>query len=178
MKETIILGGGCFWCTESIFRNLKGIISVVPGYSGGTLQNPTYYQVCLGNTGHAEVIKIEFDPKIIPLEVILEIFLHTHNPTTRNRQGYDEGTQYRSLILYTAESQKDLIEESIRKFADSGNYREPVVTEVKKFEKFYQAEEEHINYYEKNSQAPYCQLIITPKLKKLKELFGKMIKEK
>ncbi len=159
--QTIILGGGCFWCIEAIFQKIKGIISLTPGYTGGTLENPSYEDVCTGNTGHAEVVKIEFDSKIITLEKLLQIFFLAHDPTTLNRQGGDVGTQYRSIILYSNEDQKETINNAI------DNYKDEVVTEVKPLEKFYEAEEYHKDYYLKNEDARYCKLIIKPKIDKV-----------
>lgn len=164
--ETAVFGGGCFWCTEAIFRRVKGVLNVTSGYAGGHVANPTYSMVCMGNTGHAEVIKIEFDPTIVSYETLLDIFWHVHNPTTLNKQGNDEGTQYRSIILYTTEEQKKKAEDSKKEFGMSGRYENPVVTEIKPLETFYEAEKDHENYYEQNSYQPYCQVIIEPKLKK------------
>lgn len=163
MTETAIFGGGCFWCTEAIFQNLKGVVSVKPGYAGGQMPNPSYEDVSTGETGHAEVIKIEFDPEQISYHDLLEVFFATHDPTTRDRQGGDVGSQYRSIIFYTLQSQKQEAEKFIHP---------PMVTEVVPFDKFYDAEEYHRNYYRKNQDKPYCQVIINPKLKKLREKFA------
>jgi peptide-methionine (S)-S-oxide reductase len=166
--ETAVFGGGCFWCTEAIFKNLKGVESVVPGYAGGTLKNPGYHAVSSGETGHAEVIKIEFNPEVISYSVLLDVFWHTHNPTTLNQQGNDVGTQYRSIILYTTEEQKIIAERSLEELKKSDEYHEPVVTEIKSLDKFYEAEDYHKNFYNKNKDEPYCKIIISPKLDKLK----------
>lgn len=175
-KETIILGGGCFWCTEAVFKMLKGIISVEPGYSGGTMENPNYDDVCSGSSGYAEVVKIEYDPGLIKLDDILTVFFATHDPTTKNRQGNDVGEQYRSAIFYTTEEQKNKSEQFIKDINASSKEGNPVVTELKPFDKFYPAEEYHKNYYERNKNQGYCQVIINPKLEKVKEKFSQLLK--
>jgi peptide-methionine (S)-S-oxide reductase len=175
-KEVIIFGGGCFWCTEAVFRMLKGVISVEPGYAGGDVKNPTYEQVCDGTTGHAEVIKIEYDAETIPLETLLTVFFATHDPTTKDRQGNDVGTQYRSIILYENESQKSLVETFIRELNNSSKMGAPIVTEIKKLDQFYSAENYHKNYYENNKNQGYCQVVINPKLKKVQEKFTQLLK--
>lgn len=169
-----VFGGGCFWCTEAVYSELKGVISVMPGYAGGTTANPTYEQVSAGDTGHAEVIRIEYDPSKISYNDLLTVFFATHDPTTLNRQGGDIGTQYRSIILYTDENQLAEAEAFINKLNESG---EKVVTELKPLEFFYEAEDYHRQYYLKNSSAPYCQLVINPKLEKLKNKFYALLKE-
>ncbi|CAN5284942.1 peptide-methionine (S)-S-oxide reductase MsrA [soil metagenome] len=171
--ETITLGGGCFWCTEAIFKKLKGVKSVLPGYSGGTVDNPTYEDVSSGNTRHAEATQIEFDPKIISLKEILTIFFKTHDPTTLNRQGADVGTQYRSAIFFHNENQKQVAEDLIKELQP--DYGNKIVTEVTAFDKFYLAEDYHKNYYETHKNALYCKLVIDPKLNKLKKEFGKYL---
>jgi len=165
--QTIVLGGGCFWCMEAVFNTLDGIIGVTAGYAGGFTRDPIYGEVCTGTTGHAEVISIEYDPGKISLDDILEVFFLTHDPTTPNRQGADVGSQYRSIILYASEEQK----EKVVAFIDviRGNYDTPVVTEVKPLEHFYTAEENHQRYYEMNQNLPYCRLVISPKLDKLRK---------
>ncbi len=173
-KETAVLGEGCFWCTEAIFNELKGVHSVLPGYAGGTMPNPTYEQVSDGNTGHAEVSKIEFDPSQISYRDLLTVFFATHDPTTPNRQGNDVGPQYRSIILYTSEVQKQEAEAFIARLNESGSR---VVTEVKPLETFYEAEDYHHRYFEKNPSQPYCQLVISPKLEKLKAKFHEILKQ-
>ena len=173
MIEKAIFGGGCFWCTEAVFRELKGVQSVVPGYAGGDKKDPSYKDVSSGHTGHAEVIKIEFDPSQISYEDLLTVFFATHDPTTLNRQGADEGTQYRSIILHTTPEQKQQAEEFIKKLNADGP---PVVTELKPFEQFYEAEEYHHDYYKRNPEKAYCQIVINPKLEKLKKRFNELLK--
>lgn len=168
--ETATLGGGCFWCTEAIFKRLKGVESVMPGYTGGTVDNPTYEAVCSGNTGHAEAIQIKFDPKIISFETLLEIFFKLHDPTTLNRQGNDVGTQYRSAIFYHGENQKKIAEGKIKKIKGA-------VTKLEPFTKFYPAEDYHKDYYERSSSQPYCQIVIDPKIQKLYRDFKQRIKD-
>jgi peptide-methionine (S)-S-oxide reductase len=176
-NEIAVFGGGCFWCTEAIFNRLKGVTSVISGYAGGEMENPGYYDVSEGTTGHAEVIKIEFDPSIISYRTLLEVFFATHNPTTLNQQGADVGTQYRSLILYTAEEQKKEADEYIEILNKSGKYEQPVVTEVQKLSQFYDAESYHQKYFEKNTDAPYCQVVIAPKIQKLLNKYGNLVKK-
>lgn len=176
-KETATLAGGCFWCTEAIFTRLKGVISVMPGYAGGTTPNPSYEEVCDGNTGHAESIQIEFDPDQIPFSKILDIFWHTHNPTTVNQQGNDFGNQYRSVIFYHNEKQKEIAEKSKADFTKEKVYKDPIVTQVTPFTNFYVAEDYHKNYYEKNKNQPYCMFTIDPKIHHLLERFGKDVKD-
>lgn len=161
------LAGGCFWCTEAIFKRLKGVDEVRPGYSGGNVDNPTYIQVCTGSTGHAEAIQIKFDPKIISYEKLLEVFFKLHDPTTLNQQGADYGTQYRSAIFYHDEKQKQIAEKVKLDIEKSGMYPNKVVTEIVPFKNFYEAENYHKNYYDVNKSQPYCQLIIDPKIQKL-----------
>ena len=175
--ETATLAGGCFWCTEAIFKRLKGVKSVLPGYSGGTVKNPTYEQVCEGNTGHAEAIQIEFDPKQISFAKILDIFWHTHDPTTLNQQGNDIGTQYRSVIFYHDQKQKETAEKSKLALEKEGAYDKPIVTEIIPFTNFYQASDYHKNYFDRNSNVPYCNFIINPKIHKLLEKYGRDVKE-
>ncbi len=175
-KETAILGGGCFWCTEAVFSRLKGVISVKPGYAGGHVVDPSYEQVCTGKTGHAEVIKVEFDPQLISYEDLLEVFWQTHDPTTLNQQGADTGTQYRSIILYTNEEQKRLAEEKKKQLEGEKIFDRPVVTEIKSLDKFYPAEAYHERYYERNPDAGYCRVVINPKLAKLKAKFLRLTK--
>jgi peptide-methionine (S)-S-oxide reductase len=172
--ETAVFGGGCFWCTEAILQGLKGVKSVLPGYSGGTVPNPTYEQVCDGNTGHAEVTKIEFDPSVIKFEVLLEVFFATHDPTTVNRQGEDVGEQYRSVIFYTTPEQKQTAEKYIAEAQK--DFTSPIVTQVVPFDKFYGAENYHQNYFVKNPDKAYCQFVINPKLEKFKKKFANLLK--
>ncbi len=163
-NEIAVFGGGCFWCTEAIFKMVKGVRSVTPGYAGGHAESPNYYQVCRGTTGHAEVIKIEFDPEIISYEDLLEVFWQAHDPTTKNRQGNDVGTQYRSIILYQDATQRVKAEESLAKVNASGHFKRSVVTEIKPLESFYEAEEYHRDFFENNPNQPYCRAIISPKV--------------
>lgn len=168
-----VFGGGCFWCTEAVFEELRGVISVMPGYAGGTTKNPTYEEVIAGHTGHAEVIKIEYDPEKILYHDLLTVFFAIHDPTTINRQGSDIGIQYRSIILYTTEYQKKEAELFIKKLNES----EPkAVTEVKPLGIFYEAEAYHKKYYANNKSAPYCQIVINPKIEKLKSRFHELLK--
>jgi peptide-methionine (S)-S-oxide reductase len=165
--EIADLGGGCFWCMEAVFERLPGVISVTSGFAGGTTENPTYQEVCTETTGHAEVTEIEFDPAKISYAKLLEVFWQAHDPTTLNRQGADEGTSYRSIILYRDEKQKLLAEKS--KLAAQENFRNPIVTEIVPLKKFYKAEDYHQQYYDNNSSAGYCQVVIAPKLEKLEK---------
>ena len=171
--ETAVFGGGCFWCTEALFQSLKGVALVTPGYAGGEMVKPSYEQVCSGRTGHAEVIKIEFDPTVIPYAALLEIFFNSHDPTTSNRQGADVGSQYRSLVLYTNQKQKTVAQEAVESLKQSGR---SIVTEVKPLETFYPAEKYHQNYYENNPNQPYCRIVISPKLQHLKEEYSDKLK--
>jgi len=172
--ESIVLGGGCFWCLDAGYRLIEGIESVTSGFAGGQMQNPTYYDVTSGKTGHAEVVKIDFDGKKISLEDVLDIFWAMHDPTTKDRQGNDVGSQYRSTILYTDEGQLDVIKKSIESITLL--WDDPIVTEVKKLATFYPAEEEHQNYFQKNPERGYCQVIINPKLAKLRAKFTERVK--
>ncbi|MEJ5351506.1 MAG: peptide-methionine (S)-S-oxide reductase MsrA [Melioribacteraceae bacterium] len=174
--EIATFGEGCFWCSEAIFQRVRGVLKVESGYSGGSVPNPTYEAVCTGKTGHAEVVQITFDPKIISFQGLLEIFFSTHDPTTLNRQGADVGTQYRSVIFYHNEEQKKIAEEMIKKLNESKIWDSPIVTEVSKFKNFYKAEEYHQNYYNNNQFQPYCSFVISPKLEKLKKYFSNKLK--
>lgn len=174
--ETIVLAGGCFWCTEAVFQSLKGVISVIPGYTGGDKPNPTYRDVCSGLTGHAEGIQVEFNPSQVSLRDILVVFFATHDPTTLNRQGADVGTQYRSAIFYTTPSQRQLIEEFIQELNRSAVQGAPIVTEVKELDHFWPAEEEHQDYYKRNLGSMYCAVVINPKLQKVQQEFAELIK--
>ncbi len=178
MLEITTLAGGCFWCTEAIFRRLKGVESVVSGYTGGTINNPNYEQVSHGDTGHAEGIQIKFDPAIISFDKILEVFWATHDPTTLNQQDADTGTQYRSAIFYHDQKQKEVAEKSIQKLTASGKLKHPIVTKLEPFTKFYPAEGYHQDYYERNKETnSYCPLVIDPKIQKLMRDFSKDVKE-
>jgi peptide-methionine (S)-S-oxide reductase len=169
--ETATLGGGCFWCVEAIYQDVKGVQQVVSGYAAGTVENPTYQQVCTGTTGHAEVVQITFDPEVISYEDILYIFWRTHDPTTLNRQGADVGTQYRSIILYHNEEQQTLAEKSKQETDASGLWPNPIVTEIVPVTTFYEAEGYHQNYYRDNPHQPYCMMVIDPKVKKFRKEF-------
>lgn len=165
--ELATVGGGCFWCTEAVFQKLPGVLSIASGYAGGKTENPTYHQVCAGDTGHAEVIQIEFDPQKISYQKLLHYFWEAHDPTTLNRQGDDSGTQYRSIILYSSEAQKLLAEKA--KLEAQPNFKSPIVTEIVPLKKFYKAEAYHQDYYNENSTQPYCQAVIRPKLEKFQQ---------
>jgi peptide-methionine (S)-S-oxide reductase len=173
--ETAVFGGGCFWCTEAIFKMLKGVVSVAPGYAGGNKPNPTYDEVCGGGTGHAEVLRIEYDPAIISFRTLLTVFFATHDPTTLNRQGTDIGTQYRSIILFTTPAQKEEAEKFIREVDTSSTEGDPVVTEVRPLTKFYEAENYHRDYFARNPDKAYCELIISPKVEKVQKEFAELL---
>jgi peptide methionine sulfoxide reductase msrA/msrB len=168
-KETIVLGAGCFWCTEAVFKMVPGVLEILPGYAGGTVENPSYEQVCSGKTGHAEVAKVEFLPKTVSIDHLLDVFFSMHEPTSLNKQGNDVGTQYRSMVLFTSKKQ----EQAVRKFIKNiqKDYTKPIVTEVRQLDKFYPAEDDHKNYFKKNPHAPYCIFVISPKVKKIKHKF-------
>lgn len=174
--EIAVFGGGCFWCTEAVFSELSGVNSVVSGYAGGHAENPTYYQVCGGKTGHAEVVEVQFDPDQITYKELLEVFFATHDPTTLNRQGADKGTHYRSIILYTNETQRDQAEEFIRGLNGSGVLSGPVVTELAKLENFYEAEADHKQFYVNNPDSMYCQIVIGPKVRKVRDKFAEQLR--
>lgn len=176
-NELATLAGGCFWCTEALFKRLKGVISVMPGYAGGIVDNPSYEKVSTGKTGHAEAIQIKFNPNIIPFEKILNIFWHTHNPTTLNQQGNDIGTQYRSVIFYHDQKQKEIAKKSKAGLEAEGVFKNPIVTEIIPFTNFFAAEDYHKNYFDKNQNAPYCNVIISPKIHKLLEKYGNDVKD-
>lgn len=169
-------GSGCFWCTEAVFQHLKGVHSVVSGYSGGTVKNPTYQQVCTGTTGHAESIQVTYDPAVVSYEELLEVFWQTHDPTTQDRQGNDVGTQYRSVIFYHTDTQQRLAAEYKKKLDNSGAFNAPIVTKIVPFTEFFSAEDYHQNYYNQNSRQPYCRVVIGPKLAKLKKVFQSKLK--
>ena len=175
--EIATLANGCFWCTEAIFKKIKGVKNILPGYAGGTLKNPSYEQVCTGRSGNAESIQIEFDPNVITFEKILDIFWRTHDPTTLNRQGNDIGSQYRSAIFYHDEKQKQIAEKSKTNLEKENVYKDPIVTEITPFTNFFVAEDYHIDYYEKHKDAPYCTFVINPKLHKLVQNHRNEIKE-
>lgn len=174
--EIATLAGGCFWCTEAIFQRIKGVEKVESGYSGGQMQNPDYETVSSGSTGHAEAIQIAFDPKVVSYEKLIEIFFHLHDPTTLNQQGNDVGEQYRSVIFYHSEEQKEMAEKVRQKIKDEKIYDKEIVTEIIPFEMFYKAEDYHQNYYNNNREAGYCRVIIDPKIKKLLREYSEEVK--
>ena len=177
--ETATFGTGCFWCTEAIFKELEGVVSVMPGYSGGQTLNPTYKEVCSGGTGHAECTQIVYDPSKISYDELLEVFFKVHDPTSLNRQGNDVGTQYRSVIFYHNDEQKRLAEKYKTELDRSGAYDKPLVTQIAALEKFYPAENYHQDYYQYNKDKnPYCAVVIRPKLEKFRKVFGEKLKAK
>lgn len=175
--DTATFGNGCFWCTEAIFQDLKGVLEVTSGYSGGKVKNPSYREVCSGLTGHAEALHILYDPTVISFDELLEVFWKTHDPTTLNRQGNDVGTQYRSVIFYHNELQKDLAEKYKKELDASGAFANPIVTEITAFEKFYPAEDYHQEYYNLNGEEPYCRFVIAPKVEKFRKVFKEKLKK-
>jgi len=176
-NEVATLAGGCFWCLEAVFDELKGVVSVESGYSGGKLQDPSYAQVCDGDTGHAEVVQVTFDPLVLTYNDLLTVFFFIHDPTTLNRQGADAGTQYRSAIFYHDEAQKETAEQVIRKIEDAGIWDHPIVTEVTPFDKFYLAEDYHQEYFAHNSFQPYCRAVIAPKVSKFRKQYVDRLKK-
>ncbi|MDJ1479083.1 peptide-methionine (S)-S-oxide reductase MsrA [Cytophagaceae bacterium YF14B1] len=174
--DTATFGTGCFWCTEAIFQQVDGVLSVASGYSGGQVENPTYKQVCTGSTGHAEVIQVTYDPAKVSYPELLEVFWSTHDPTTLNRQGADVGTQYRSAIFYHNAEQKQLAEKYKKELDASKAFDDPIVTEITPFSKFYKAEDYHQNYYNQNGDQPYCRMVIRPKIEKFKKVFSQKLK--
>ena len=174
--EVATFGGGCFWCTEAIFERVRGVINVESGYSGGHTDNPDYRMVSSGSTGHAEVVQVTFDPEVVSFLELLEIFFKTHDPTTLNRQGADVGTQYRSIVLYHTEQQRELTLRTIKLLDSEGIWKDPIVTAVEPFERFYPAEAYHQEYYENNPNQGYCRLVINPKLSKLEKIFKEKLK--
>ncbi len=176
MTEKAYFGGGCFWCTEAVFNRLKGVAKVTPGYAGGKTPNPTYFRVSEGNTGHAEVIEVEFDPAVISYDQLLDVFFHTHNPTTLSQQGADVGTQYRSVILFASEDQKAQAEAMKKQLKESSEFNQPIVTEIKELDAFYPAEKSHLQYYENNREDRYCQVVIDPKIEHFRRRFEKLLK--
>lgn len=175
-KELATFGGGCFWCVEAIFERVNGVHSAKSGYSGGHIRNPDYKQVTSGTSGHAEVVQIAYDPSIISFRELLEIFFKTHDPTTLNRQGADVGTQYRSIVLYHNDGQRDQASEVIEKLEEEGVWIDPIVTTVEPFEAFYSAEAYHQEYYENNPNQGYCRMVITPKVAKFEKVFKEKLK--
>lgn len=176
MTEIAVFGGGCFWCTEAVFKMLRGVISVWPGYAGGTKPNPTYAEVSTGETGHAEVTRIEYDPTQVSFKTLMTVLFASHDPTTLNRQGNDVGTQYRSIILYTTPAQKQEAEAFIREIETSTPEGNHVVTEVKPLNQFYEAENYHHDYFEHHKDEPYCELVISPKVEKVQKQFADLLK--
>ncbi|AOW08095.1 peptide-methionine (S)-S-oxide reductase MsrA [Flavobacterium gilvum] len=176
--ETITLGGGCYWCIEAVYQNLKGVKSVVSGFSGGKTVNPSYEEVCSGTTGHAEVVQITFDKNVTNINEIFKVFFTVHDPTTLNRQSADIGTQYRSVIFYNNEEQKQAAQSIIAELNNAKVYPKPIVTTVEPFTKFYEAEDYHQDYYANNKDKPYCQLVIQPKLEKFEKIFKDKLKRK
>lgn len=174
--ETAVFGGGCFWCIEAVFNRLAGVESAESGYMGGRVDNPTYRQVCGGDTGHVEVVRVKFDPSVISYRDLLDVFFAVHDPTTLNRQGNDEGEQYRSVIFYESEEQEKIAEETIAALNAAKTFPEPVVTEVEPASKFYVAEGYHQEYYDNNRNQPYCQFIIAPKVAKLEKKFREKLR--
>lgn len=176
-NEVATLGGGCFWCLEAVYQELRGIEQVVPGYSGGQVANPTYQQVCAKNTGHAEVVELTFDSQIISFREVLEVFFAIHDPTTLNRQGNDIGPQYRSAIFYRTPEQKTTAEQVIRDLAEQKLWPDPIVTELTPFSAFYPAEEYHRRYFERNRLQPYCAVVIAPKVVKFRKMYLEKLKK-
>jgi peptide-methionine (S)-S-oxide reductase len=174
--ELATFGSGCFWCTEAVFQRLKGVESVVSGYSGGDVKNPSYREVCEGATGHAEVVQVAYDPDVVSYAELLEVFWKLHDPTTLNRQGNDAGTQYRSVIFYHTDEQRELAEHYKRKLDESEIYPRPIVTEITRYSEFYPAEDYHQNYFREHGSAPYCRFVIGPKMEKLEEVFRDRVK--
>jgi len=176
-SKVATFGGGCFWCTEAVFLKLKGVKKVVSGYAGGTVKNPTYEAVCTGLTGHAEVIQIEYDPSEIKFEQLLDVFFHTHNPTTKNRQGADVGTQYRSSVFFHDEEQKEATKKVIAELDKSGDFDDPIVTTIEEMKIFYPAEDYHQNYFAQNPRNPYCRAVVGPKVSKFLKRYKDMAKK-
>lgn len=170
------LGAGCFWCIEAVFQNMKGVVSVESGYSGGKVKNPTYREICGGMTGHAEVAKIVFDPEIVSFEDVLEVFWNTHDPTTLNRQGNDRGTQYRSAVFYHNEEQREIAKAYKKQLDESGAFSDPIVTEISPLINYYPAEDYHQNYFNENPTQAYCQFVVRPKVEKFKRVFAHRLK--
>ena len=175
-SETAVLGGGCFWCLEAVYNELRGVEHVISGYAGGSVPNPSYEAVCSGRTGHAEVVQVAFDPEVISYREILEVFFTIHDPTTLNRQGADVGTQYRSIILYASPEQEATARSVIEETTASGIWHSPIVTQVEPLERFYPAEGYHQNYFEQNPYQPYCQIIIAPKVAKVRQKYLSRLK--
>ena len=171
-KEEAIFGGGCFWCTEAIYKRVKGVEKVEPGYAGGDVENPSYRLVCSGTTGHAEVVRVTFDPAVISYKDLVDIFWYAHDPTTLNRQGNDIGTQYRSIILTKNDQQQKIAEKSLKEASESGAFRKPIVTKIEALDTFYPAEDYHFDYFATNPNQPYCRAVIAPKVQHFLEEYG------
>ncbi len=176
--EVAVFGGGCFWCTEAVFKELRGVVSVVPGYTGGTTEHPTYEEVCSGTTGHAEAARIEYDPGVITFHDLLTVFFATHDPTTPNRQGNDVGTQYRSAIFYTTPQQKEEAERYVGELEKQSTLGGHVVTEITPLTQWYEAEADHKEYFARHPEKAYCQIVINPKLEKVQKKFADLLKER
>lgn len=177
MTETAVFGGGCFWCTEAVFKMMRGVVSVVPGYAGGTTENPTYDQVSTGTTGHAECVKIDYDPALVRYADLLTVFFGSHDPTTLNRQGPDVGTQYRSIIFTTTPEQRSEAEKFIVSINASSELGSPVVTELEPLTRFYEAENYHHDYFKNHPDNPYCEVVINPKLEKVQKQFANLLQD-
>jgi len=175
--ETAIFGGGCFWCIQAIYERLEGVESATSGYAGGHKENPTYKEVCTGTTGHAEVVQVKYNPSKVSYLTLLEIFFKMHDPTTKDRQGEDVGSQYRSVIFYTTSQQRDLANQIIEKLTHEGIYEQPIVTAIEPFVNFYPAEDYHQGYYDENPEQGYCKIVITPKVEKFEKVFKELLKE-
>jgi peptide-methionine (S)-S-oxide reductase len=175
--ELATFGAGCFWCVEAVYQQVNGVLKVESGYAGGQVKNPSYKEVCSGRTGHAEVCQITFDPRVVSYNQLLEVFFGTHDPTTLNRQGGDVGTQYRSSIMYHNESQKASAQLAIKAANASGNWSDPVVTEIVPFDTFYRAEDYHMDYFNLHGEQPYCQMVVRPKVEKFKKSFSEYLKK-
>lgn len=173
--QTAVFGGGCFWCTEAVFKMMKGVSGVVPGYAGGTIANPTYEQVCTGETGHVEVVRVEYDPAQVKYEDLLTVFFGSHDPTTPNQQGANIGTQYRSVVFYTTQQQKEIAEKFIAEANTSNDMGAPIVTTVEPLTAFYEAENYHHDYFANHQNAGYCTLVINPKLEKVQKKYGELL---
>jgi peptide-methionine (S)-S-oxide reductase len=176
VENVATLGGGCFWCLEAVFEQLRGVERVESGYAGGALPNPTYREVCNGNTGHAEVVQVTFDPAVVSYREILDVFFATHDPTTLNRQGADAGTQYRSVIFYHTPQQKEAAEQRLAELNAAGIWYAPLVTQVLELPAFYKAEDYHQEYFRQNPMQPYCQAVVSPKVSKFRKLFASKLK--
>jgi peptide-methionine (S)-S-oxide reductase len=177
-REVATLAGGCFWCLEAVFDDLRGVLSVESGYSGGEVENPTYRQVCAGTTGHAEVVQVTFDPQVVSFRELLEVFFTIHDPTTPNRQGADVGTQYRSAIFYHSPEQQEVAQQTIDELNEQQIWDAPIVTELTPFEKFYVAEDYHQEYFANNASQPYCRAVVAPKVSKFRQKFLSKMKSK